>query len=218
MFTGIIEKIGLIQGVRGFSPSPGRARAFPDESAGPGSRLLEVVTGFDDLALGESVAVNGVCLTVAGDSAPGRQGVARFYVSPETLSLTNLGRLVAGSHVNLERALALGGRLSGHLVQGHVDGQGELVSVREIASSEGSSWELRVALPPGLERYCVHKGSIALDGVSLTINSLDSGVAGLLLVPHTWQNTVFCKLRPGDRVNVEVDLMAKYAEKLLCRS
>jgi riboflavin synthase len=187
VFTGIVRKVGRV------------ASAERSE----GALRLRIETGLEPLELGESIAVNGACLTVAGPRG-------EFFVSQETLARTALGSLVAGSPVNLERALEAGGRLSGHIVQGHVDGVGRLESVREA----GGAREARFRLGPGLGRYCVEKGSIALDGVSLTINSVDGDGIGVMLVPHTWENTTFARLRPGDPVNVEVDILAKYTEKL----
>jgi riboflavin synthase len=147
-------------------------------------------------------------------------GQAEFFVSPETLSRTNLGRLKPGSRVNLERALSLRDRLSGHFVQGHVDGLARWVSAR--ASSDGQSFEASIEVPAAQARYVVEKGSIALNGVSLTVNSLareSSGALtiGITLIPHTWSNTNFPDLKPADPVNVEVDMLAKYVESL-CQS
>jgi riboflavin synthase len=197
MFTGIITAVGRVEAV---------AREGP-------ARRLTLDTGFDDLDLGESVAVNGVCLTVASRHAP---GVADFFVSPETLKRSNLQAVAAGGLVNLERSVTLATRLSGHLVQGHVDGQGRLTGVRK----EGDSWRISVVLPVGLRPFCVEKGSIALDGVSLTLNRVDDpdtdgGFAvSITLIPHTWTHTLFQHRAPGAAINVEVDVLAKYVEQL----
>ena len=206
MFTGIVERVARVEGVQ-------------QDTLGS---VLTIETGFGDLQLGESVAVNGVCLTVI-ELATGRPSLARFFVSIATLGLTNLGRIRRDSEVNLERALTLSTRLSGHLVQGHVDGVGEFLGAREIVSATGTSYEVRFSLPKSLDRYCVHKGSIAINGTSLTINRLDPegserSVVTIMLIPHTWAHTNLSRLKPGELVNIEVDLMAKYAEKLLCRT
>ena len=172
MFSGIIEQVGRIQAVA------------PE---GDGAMRLTVGTGFAGLELGESVAVNGVCLTVVRHNP---QGEADFFVSPETLDRTNLGRVTAGTAVNLERAVTLATRLSGHLVQGHVDGEARLVEV------------------------------IALNGISLTLNQVSPCDAdgrfriGLTLIPHTWAHTNLQFAAIHDPINVEVDVMAKYVEQL----
>lgn len=195
MFSGIIERLAQV-----------RERA---EIAG--SIEVELATGWTDLALGESIAVDGVCLTVA---AIGEGGNARFFVSPESLARTNLGRLTTGATVNLERAVTLDTRLSGHLVQGHVDGLARLV---ERVEAEGA-WRHVFLLPVALGRYCVEKGSIALNGISLTINGIESRADGLAvavtIIPHTWDHTNLHSLALGDDLNVEVDVMAKYVERL----
>ncbi|MGK5084738.1 riboflavin synthase [Bdellovibrionota bacterium FG-1] len=195
MFTGIIQKVGTLTQV---------------DPSGPATRL-RIATGFTDLQAGESVAINGVCLTVTEFS---REGDALFFVSPETLSKTNLGQLSRDSRVNLERALTLGDRLSGHWVQGHVDGVGRLLSVMP----QSESFVVHFELPAALARYCVDKGSITLNGVSLTLNSIEitdtAAMIGLTLIPHTWENTQFSSMRPGDLVNIEVDILAKYVENL----
>ena len=196
MFSGIIERLGTVSELRSES----------------GSLSITLKTGFDDLALGESVAVNGICLTVA--ALPGG-GTAHFFASPETLARTNLGMLAVGSKVNLERAVSLNTRLSGHLVQGHVDGKAVLSEI----VAEAGAWCLSVDLPAGLARYCVEKGSIALNGISLTINSLaerPNGALriGLTIIPHTWEHTNLHAAKAGDAINTEVDVMAKYVERL----
>jgi riboflavin synthase len=202
MFTGIIQSVAVVTRVT---------------HAGPvsGSKRLSVATGFKDLEPGESVAINGVCLTVTEYDAA---GLALFFVSPETLDKSNLGGLAEGSRVNLERAVTLGTRLSGHLVQGHVDGVGRLASVDKQGSGGDECFVTQFEIPARLARYCVEKGSIALNGVSLTINSLehegDSATVSITLIPHTWAHTQFSHARVGDAVNVEVDVLAKYVEKL----
>lgn len=194
MFTGIIEKIGTVSHLQQKETE----------------RVLTFSTGFSDLQRGESVAINGVCLTVVADQG----GMATFYVSPETLEKTNLGTLNVGDSVNLERALMAGGRLSGHWVQGHVDGRAELLEIRPT----GESHELRVRVPSSTARAFVEKGSITLDGVSLTINSLTDTSAGtelfLMIIPHTWTHTHFSTLSVGHFFNFEIDILAKYMERL----
>lgn len=196
MFTGIIQKVAPITH---FEASGGAVR-------------LRVASGWGDLEAGESIAVNGVCLTVTEFDS---QGSALFFVSAETLDRTNLGRLARDSRVNLERAVTLGTRLSGHLVQGHVDGLARLHSVTPLAES----FVVRFEVPKRLARYLAEKGSIALNGVSLTINALeplpgDAIGVSITLIPHTWNHTQLSDLRPGDPVNVEVDVLAKYVENL----
>jgi len=133
-------------------------------------------------------------------------------LAPETLKRSNLGDLTPGARVNLERPLSPGGRLSGHIVQGHVDGTGEFVSLEHLGDE---NWWLKIRVPAELDRYLVFKGSIAIDGISLTIASLDRNILSVTIIPHTYQNTALGSRRPGDRVNLECDMLAKYVEKLL---
>lgn len=199
MFTGIIQSLGKVSEIQ----------------SSPESLRVWVETGFEDLELGESVAVNGVCLTVAERQ---RKSEALFYVSPETLHLTNLKNIQISSSLNLERALLASTRLSGHLVQGHVDGQASVIEVNPREESH----VLGLRLGPDLARYCVHKGSITVNGVSLTLNEIVpdglNGIGGadarIMLIPHTWRHTNLSLLRPGDEVNIETDVLAKYVEKL----
>ena len=197
MFTGIVEGTGTVA-----------ALAVAD---GGGGARLEVEAPFlaGDLRLGESVAVNGCCLTVA-EPTPG--GFAADLVA-ETLRRTALGGLAAGDAVNLERPLALGGRLGGHLVQGHVDGVARVLERKPVGEGE----EVRVELPPDLERYVVEKGSIAVDGVSLTVAGVGPGWFAVALVPHTLEVTTLGRRRPGDPVQLEVDVVAKSVERLVVR-
>jgi riboflavin synthase len=190
MFTGLVEAIGEVLAV---------------QNDGQGGRVLRVAetTLASQLALGESVAVNGACLTVVDRDADS----FRFQAGPETLDRTNLGRLAVGDPVNLERALRVGDRLGGHFVQGHVDGVGRVRTVTE----EG----FVVEAPVELLRYCVEKGSVAVEGVSLTIADLREDSFTVALVPHTREATTLGALSPGDEVNLEVDLLAKYVERLL---
>jgi riboflavin synthase len=196
MFSGIIDKLGKVRSIKREA----------------GALTCTITTGYDDLALGESVAVNGVCLTV---SQSYETGEATFFASAETLARTNLGTLAVGGQVNLERAVSLNTRLSGHMVQGHVDGLGRLASV----VAEDGAWRLGVEVPQALARYCVEKGSIALDGISLTINSLEDvkggpSRIGLTIIPHTFSHTNLNAAQAGDALNIEVDVMAKYVERL----
>jgi len=205
MFTGIIERVATV-GSAELSESGAVEPRFQK------SIRLRIETGFPDLVLGESVAVNGTCLTVAELGVGGR---ADFFVSGETLDRTNLGRLREGSVVNLERSVALGGRLSGHWVQGHVDG---LAVLSRVVPGDGS-YDVEFDLPISLARFCVEKGSIAINGTSLTINRVTNrdGICriAVVLVPHTWTNTNLSQLKAGDPVNIEVDILAKYLAKQL---
>jgi riboflavin synthase len=195
MFSGIIERLAKLRAVQ---PEDGRL-------------ILTIETGFPDLELGESVAVNGVCLTVVEFDA---EGLAQFFVSAETIARSNLGALSTGGFVNLERSVRLETRLSGHLVQGHVDGKAQLAAV---TPSDGA-YLLELTLPRDLARYCVEKGSIALNGISLTLNavedSADHSLIRITIIPHTWDHTNLQHLSIGADVNVEVDVMAKYVERL----
>lgn len=193
MFTGIIEATAVIEGV---------------EPRGGGTRVvLETARPLDDLRLGESIAVNGACLTVTA-----RRG-RRFSadVSPETLRRTTLGRLSPGDRVNLERALRLGDRLGGHVVQGHVDGVGTLDAITPDAQ-----WSLyRFRAPAALLPYVIEKGSIAIDGVSLTVFACRGPRFSVALIPHTLDATTLGLRRPGDRVNVEADILLKQIAAML---
>jgi riboflavin synthase len=195
MFTGIVEGTGTVAGLAAAADGSGaRVEVHAPWLAG----RLEV---------GESVAVNGCCVTVAEATAA---GFAADLVA-ETLRRTALGRLEAGDRVNLERPLALGGRLGGHLVQGHVDGVAEVLERLPVGDGE----EVRVGLPPDLERYVVEKGSVAVDGVSLTVAGVGPGWFSVALVPHTLEVTTLGRRRPGDLVQLEVDVVAKYVERLV---
>lgn len=196
MFSGIIESLGQIKAA----------------DLEQGKLVLQVATGFGDLSLGESVAINGVCLTVVTFDAA---GLATFYASAETLARTNLGTLKAQGMVNLERAVSLSTRLSGHLVQGHVDGLAELLSI----VPEAGAYLIALQLPQALARYAVEKGSIALDGISLTLNAVEdqpdgTAIIRLTIIPHTWAHTNLQSRQVGDRLNVESDIFAKYVERL----
>ena len=194
MFTGIIESIGKIAKM---------------EKRG-GDVRLHIATGqldLSDVALGDSIAVNGVCLTAV--VLPGDGFVAD--VSNETLSLTSLGQLSTGSPVNLEKALTMSTRLGGHLVSGHVDGLGEVVA----KSEDARSIRFTVKAPDELAKYIAHKGSITVDGTSLTVNAVKGAEFELNIVPHTAQETIMSEYEVGRKVNLEVDLVARYLERLL---
>ena len=196
MFSGIIERVAKVT----------------KASHESGALKCEIATGMNDLSLGESIAVNGVCLTVAAFTT---DGAANFFASAETLARTNLDQIISGIHVNLERAVSLNTRLSGHMVQGHVDGKAILTSV----IAEDGAYRLSFDLPQSLSRYCVEKGSIAFNGISLTINGLTELKNGntqvaVTIIPHTWEHTNLYAAKIGDAINVEVDVMAKYVERL----
>ena len=194
MFTGLILDVGRIEGVR------------PEG----GSVHLELTTRLTgDLAPGDSLALNGVCLTVTQVAQAAGRVVATAV--PETLSRTTLGRLVRGSRVNLEPALRVGDRMGGHMVQGHVDGVGVVTRVEQ----RGISLELTVEAEAALLRYVVQKGSITVDGVSLTVAAVTPGSLTVALVPHTLGATTLQERRVGDAVNLEVDILAKYVERML---
>ena len=194
MFTGIIEETGAVERLNHQS---GGARLT--------LRGREVLA---DIEIGGSIAVNGVCLTAVAISAEGFSA----DLSPETVERTNLGRLHTGDTVNLERPLLPTGRLSGHFVLGHVDGVGELVSLEALPDG---NWWLSVRAPEDLLRYLVYKGSVAIDGISLTIASLELDVIGVAIIPHTYERTNLAGLRPGVKVNLECDIIAKHVGRLL---
>ncbi len=194
MFTGIIEAIGTIQQLEQQS----------------GDMRLTIHTGslpLDDVQLGDSIAVNGVCLTAVALSSRGFVA----DVSGETVTLTTLSLLKAGDAVNLEKALTPTTRLGGHLVSGHVDGVGEVLS----RQSDGCSVRFSIKAPDELAKYIAKKGSICVDGISLTVNEVDGAVFELNIVPHTLQNSTMGNFKAGQQVNLEVDLLARYLERLL---
>src|SRR6516225_10236175 len=196
MFTGIVEELGTVESV---------------VTRSAGARLkVRCSTVMEDAQEGGSIAVNGVCLTALDLRPDG------FHadLAPETLRRSNLGDLRPGSRVNLERPLSPAGRLSGHIVQGHVDGTGEFLSLDSLGDD---NWWLRVRVPAELDPFLVFKGSIAIDGISLTIASLESDVLAVTIIPHTFRGTTLGGYRPGARVNLECDVLAKHVEKLLRR-
>ena len=194
MFTGIIQAVGEVAAIE---PKQEDARVYVRTGQ------LELA----DVALGDSIAVNGVCLTAV--TLPGDGFWAD--VSGETLSKTTLGNLKVGSRVNLEKALTPTTHLGGHLVSGHVDGVGEIVQRRPAGRSE----QFRIQAPRELARYIAKKGSICVDGISLTVNEVDGAAFELNIVPHTLQETTMGEFRPGRRVNLEVDIIARYLERLM---
>ena len=192
MFSGIIAAVGKIIAI---SPLEKGLRL----------RIDATELGTDDIALGDSVACNGVCLTVVNIDA----GVLTFDVSRESLDCT-VG-LAAPGEVNLEKALRLSDRLGGHLVSGHVDGVGEVVRFEQI----GESWVLEIRAPLPLGRFIAKKGSITVDGVSLTVNAVKGSTFAVNLIPHTVAVTTLQRLQPGSKVNLEIDLIARYCERML---
>lgn len=193
MFTGIVEHLGTVSSL----DRTERGRTIVVE-AGPISSNVKV---------GDSIAVNGVCLTVVRVEQP----LIFFQAMGETLDRTNLGHLERGRTVNLERPMAASGRFDGHIVQGHVDGVGTVTEVE----TDGEARRIRIEIPSSLGRYVVEKGSITIDGVSLTVAAVEDRAVEVALIPHTLEVTTFGDRRPGDQVNLEVDVLAKYVERLL---
>ncbi len=193
MFTGIIEELGTVGSLM---ITEGGARIVVS---------ARVVTS--DMNVGDSIAVNGVCLT-ALDPTPDS---FTADLSQETLDRSTLGRLATGSRVNLERSVTPATRLGGHIVQGHVDARGEFVS----AENSGEFWTVRIGYPPEISQYLVYKGSVAVEGISLTIASLEDRHFDIAVIPKTWELTNLSTLSPGDPVNLEADVIAKYVERIL---
>jgi riboflavin synthase len=196
MFTGLIETVGEVVSLE-VKPTGARLRI-----------ASAMVT--EDAQEGDSICVNGVCLTALDISG----GSFAADLAPETLARTNLGEMAAGMAVNLERSLLPTARLGGHILQGHVDGVGIVAELRELG--EGNWW-ITVEVPEELERYLVFKGSIAIDGISLTVAAVEGRRVSVTLIPHTWTHTNLSRRRVGDRVNLETDVIAKYVEKMLSR-
>jgi riboflavin synthase len=193
MFTGLIEEIGKLSSLESI----------------PGGKRIKVSASviLDDIKIDDSVAVNGVCLTVTGTGKD-------FFMADAvgaTLDKTTISFIKKGVELNLERAMRLSDRLGGHIVQGHVNGIGTITRISKL----GDNYFLEVEFPPELEKYTIKEGSIAIDGISLTIASLEGNKAGLSIIPHTWTNTNLKFRKTGEHVNIEVDLIAKYVEKLL---
>jgi riboflavin synthase len=193
MFTGIIEELGRVTSI---------------EARGTNVRIeIEARLVTEDIHEGDSIAVNGVCLTALDVN----NSSFAADVSRETLDRSTLGRLKPGAPVNLERSVTPVTRLGGHLVQGHVDARGKFIS----ATDHGGSWTVRIAYPPEIARYLVFKGSVAVEGISLTIAELTDGYFEIAIIPKTWEVTNFSHLQPGDDVNLEADVIAKYVERIL---
>ena len=212
MFTGIIQKVAVVKEIRPISK---------DSLILVLSNPYAVANDPDPIAVGESIATNGVCLTAVPSRASHSTATGsrlnetdlQFDVSPATLAVTGLGRLKVGSKVNLERSLRMGDRLSGHWVQGHVDGTAVVKKVLEVGKG---FYELTIAFTEqhrALARYCVSKGSISIDGTSLTIQAIEQNSLKFQIIPHTWAETSLSDLRDGDLVNIEVDILAKYIER-----
>jgi len=190
MFTGLIESVGLVTDVA---------------SAAAGVRLRVSTALAAELRLGDSLAVNGVCLTVVSAA----DGAVQADIGPETARVTTLGSLRRGQQVNLERAMRADSRVGGHFVQGHVDGTGTVKAVRE----DGDAHWLTVSFGLGLAAYIIPKGSIAIDGVSLTVAELNEGELDVMIIPFTWDHTNLHALAPRDRVNLECDMVGKYVAR-----
>jgi len=193
MFSGIVEEMGVVAGL----------------TKGLGGTRLTIMasTVLEDVTIGASLSVNGTCLTVVTNTDKDFS----VDVSPETMQVTTLGSLAVGSPVNLERAMKLNERIGGHLVSGHVDGVGEVLRFDPV----GDNRLLEIRAPESLARYIARKGSISVDGVSLTTNSVDGAAFSINLIPHTLASTTLGCLQTGSRVNLEVDLIARYCERLL---
>jgi riboflavin synthase len=195
MFTGIITDVGTVQLI-----------------AKRGDTTVKIATTYDPaaIAIGASIACSGPCLTVIAKG--GKQGDAWFSVeaSAETLSKTTLGAWAVGSRVNLERSLKVGEEIGGHIVSGHVDGVGDVVSV----TPEGDSMRYKIRAPKQLAKFIAAKGSIALDGTSLTVNEVDGSTFGVNIIPHTSKVTTWGDIKAGDKINIEIDMLARYLARL----
>lgn len=200
MFTGIVEEVGRVRHI---------------EQRGENRRItVAAAHAPKELKTGDSVAVSGVCLT-ALDIKPGASEVGSFSadLAPETWARTSFSRIHEGALVNLELPMKSDGRFGGHIVQGHVDGVGTIIAFERIAESE--NWWLEIELPDDVEKYTVYKGSISIEGISLTVAKLEKNRCSIAVIPHTVERTNLHSLRPGDPVNLEADLIAKYVEKMI---
>ena len=195
MFTGIVTALGEVSAVEAL----------------PGLTRLTITAPYAGADIGASIAHDGVCLTVVETEAHPNGMRYVVEVAAESLALTTMGALKVGDRVNLERSLRVGDELGGHIVQGHVDGLGEVLSVRQ----DGEGWRLKIKPPHDIAHLIAPKGSIAVAGVSLTVNEVDDAGLGVLIIPHTWAVTTLSKLQPGDKVNLEADMMARYAARLI---
>jgi riboflavin synthase len=193
MFTGLVREVGEVGWLR-----------RTDQTV---QMLIKAPRTANRAKIGESIAVNGCCLTVTAQ----RAGQVMFDLLAESLERTNFGSLKPGSPVNLERALRVEGRLGGHFVQGHIDCTAEVVAVEE----RGSDVRIDIQLPGEFARYLAFKGSVAINGVSLTVSAIDEKIFTVWIIPHTLENTNLGDLEPGDRVNLEFDILAKYVERLI---
>lgn len=193
MFTGIIEEIGIVKSVK--------------------SKVITIEANkiFEDLKLGDSVSVNGTCLTVASFENKIFPKIFNADITLETLSRTNLGELKSGFKVNLERALTLNGRLGGHIVSGHIDGVGIIKNI----SKNSDDIKLTIEVSPNLMKYIIEKGSVAVDGISLTVAEVNKNNFSVAIIPHTLKETILYYKKTGDKVNIENDIIGKYVEKLL---
>jgi riboflavin synthase len=200
MFTGIIEEVGRVVRVETITARNGAAH----------SRLtVEAPAASRELKKGASVAVSGVCLTAVAITP----GSFSADLAAETVARTSFGRIAPGARVNLELPMQAGGRMGGHVVQGHVDGVAKLVALTPVEG--GDDYWLQVEIPPGLAKYVVFKGSIAIEGISLTVARIEGTTVTCAIIPHTLEATNLRSLQPGDALNLEVDILAKYAEKML---
>jgi len=192
MFTGLVQDLGTVE------------RVVPG-----GVTEVWIRSGFEpaDFKHGESISCDGVCLTVVESKGAS----FRVQAAPETLSRSTLGSWATGTRVNLEKALRVGDRLGGHWVQGHVDGVGEVLEI----VPDGGTWRLRVALPSALAPFFVEKGSVCIDGVSLTLTDVDPRSFGVMLIPETWARTSLSSKRPGAKVNLEADIVGKFVAKMI---
>ncbi len=204
MFTGIVEETGIVEFCR---PVESGTESETESNLHNNKLRVKARRVLDDLAVADSMCVNGACLTVVARDESGFE----MDVVPETLRRTNLGALVEGSMVNLERSLSVNGRLGGHVVQGHVDGVGVVEEIR----AEGGAQIFRIRAPEGLMRYIVEKGFIGLDGISLTVVEALNSAFTISVIPYTLENTNLQVRETGESVNLEVDILAKYVESLL---
>jgi riboflavin synthase len=197
VFTGIVSAQGEVKAVERLEGLTRLVVESPYDAAG--------------VDIGASIAHDGCCLTLVEKQASGAGMRYVVEVAAESLALTTLGQLNTGDRVNLERSLRVGDELGGHMVQGHVDGLGEVLSV----SQDGAGWRVKIAPPAHIAHLIAPKGSIAVAGVSLTVNEVDTEGFGVLIIPHTWAVTTLSKLAPGSKVNLEADMMARYAARLI---
>ena len=199
MFTGIIEETGAVESIH------------PDDKSVRLTISLRK-TGLG-LSVGDSLSVNGCCLTVVKIGSKGRSKMVQFDLLKETWNLTNLKDCRAGSAVNLERSLEAGGRLGGHFVTGHIDGTGKIMTWEQ----KGEDYQLQVSAPDPVMRYVVHKGSIAVDGISLTVAAMEKSCFTIWIIPHTFNQTALKERAVGDAVNLEADMLGKYVERFIAR-